>query len=309
MALLLVTSADRVRIWRDALHAVKPDLTIRTWSELQSPDEIEFVLCWQPENGSLGRLSHLRAVFSIGAGVDHILKDTSLPAHIPVVRMLDPSLDNAITQYILLAVLRQHRRIDAYRELQSRGIWKKLGISNLCLPKIGILGLGRLGMRAARLLTELGYPVSGWSRSTKHVEGVTSYCGLEGLAPMLAQSDILVSILPSTQATKGLLNTALFAQLPRGAHVINVGRGEHLVEDDLLAALDTGQISGATLDVFSVEPLPVGHSFWGHPRIIITPHIGGDTIPETAAEFVVGNIEKIRAGRRPVGQIDRRCGY
>jgi glyoxylate/hydroxypyruvate reductase A len=310
MALLLITSADRVDIWRDALHAADPVLTVRLSQDLPgAAKEIEFVLCWQPEPGLLGRLPNLRAVFSIGAGVDHILRDVSLPARVPVVRMIDPSLDNAIVQYILLAVLRQHRKLDAYREQQARGVWNKLGMSNLHMPRIGILGLGRLGARAARLLAELGYPVAGWSRGVKRVDAVESHCGPAGLSTLLARTDILVSLLPSTKETIGILNADLFARLPRGAHIVNLGRGEHLVEGDLLAALDSGQVSGATLDVFCREPLPEGHPFWHNPKIIITPHDGGDTIPRTAAKFVTDNIERIRAGREPVGLIDREKGY
>ena len=307
--LLLITRRERVEIWREALQAAMPDLTIRLWPETGPLDEIEFVLCWMPEAGLLARMPKLRGAFSLGAGVDHLLNDPDLPAHVPVVRMVDPSLSNAIMQYILLAVLRQHRTLDAYREQQAQKTWNKIGISNLNMPRIGILGLGALGARAARILADLGYPVSGWSRSPKTIDGIDARHGQDGLNAVLAQSDILVSVLPNTPATEGLLNAERLARLPKGAHVVNVGRGEHIVDDDLLAALDSNHLPGATLDVFRTEPLPAGHRFWSHPKVIVTPHDGGDTIPRTAARVVVDNIARIQAGETPVGLVDRQAGY
>lgn len=307
--LLLITRPERIAIWQEALQAAMPDLTVRIWPEMGAAADVEFVLCWMPEAGLLARLPNLRGVFSLGAGVDHILRDPALPAYVPVVRMVDPSLGNAITQYILLAVLRQHRKIDAYREQQARGIWNKIGISNLTLPRIGVLGLGELGTRAADMLVRLGYSVAGWSRSAKAIDGVETHYGPDGLDVVLSRSDILVSVLPSTAATQDLLNAERLARLPKGAHVVNVGRGEHIVDDDLLAALDSGHLSGATLDVFREEPLPPGHRFWSHLGVIITPHDGGDTIPRTAAKVVADNIARVRAGEAPIGLVDREAGY
>jgi glyoxylate/hydroxypyruvate reductase A len=309
MTLLLIAYSDRVPIWRDAFRQEMPELKVEVWPDVDSAEQVEFVLSWAAEPGTMARFPGLRGIFSLGAGVDHILRDPALPPHVPVVRMVDSSLSNAITQYILLAVLRQHRNLDAYQDQQNRGVWKKIGISNLNLPRLGILGLGELGARAARALAELGYPVSGWSRTAKTIAGVTTYSGPDGLKSVLETSDILVSVLPYTSETEGILNADLFARLPKGAHVINVGRGEHLVEADLIAALDSGHLAGATLDVFRQEPLPTEHPLWRHPRVIVTPHDGGDTIPRTAVRGVVANIARIRNGQAPVGLVDRQTGY
>jgi glyoxylate/hydroxypyruvate reductase A len=307
--LLLITYPERVAIWREALQVAMPELEVRVWPDIGPAEEVSYVLCWMPEPGLFARLPKLRGIFSLGAGADHILRDKAVPADVPVVRMVDPSLGNAITQYILLAVLRQHRNIDAYREQQARGVWEKIGISNLHPPRVGMLGLGELGARAARMLADLGYPVAGWSRSAKQIDKVETHHGRDGLDAVVRRSDILVSVLPSTPATEGLLDAALFARLPQGAHVINLGRGEHVVEADLVAALDSGHLSGATLDVFRQEPLPAEHPFWRHPKVIVTPHDGGDTIPRTAAKVVTDNIARIEAGDTPIGLVDRHAGY
>lgn len=309
MNLLLITDKRRVQIWLEALNSRLPDLSVRVWPDVGSKEDIDFVLCWDADPQLLSSLPNLRAIFSLGAGVDHILRSKAVPQHVPIVRMIDSSLTNAVTQYALLAVLRHHRNIETYKKQQESRIWKKIGLSNLVMPRVGVLGLGTIGSQISLMLSRLGYPTSGWSRHPKQLKGVTNCVGLEGFDDILSTSDILVSILPKTSQTENILDADAFSRMPHGAYLVNVGRGEHVVDQDLLGALDSGQLSGATLDVFRVEPLPDDHPFWIHPKIMVTPHDGGDTIPGTAALGIAANIKRILNGQQPCGIVDRQDGY
>ena len=309
MALLFRSTVDSAARWRSQLTRLTQQLDIRVWPEIGDPAEIDYALVWRPEPGFLAALPNLKLILSLGAGVDHLLGDPRLPRHLPIVRLVDPHMTNAMSEYVVLQVLRLHRRDLDYRAQQDAGIWRELDQPNAVERRVGILGLGELGQDAAKKLNTLGFDVAGWSRSEKAVAGVGSYAGAAGLALLLARSEILVCLLPLTADTEGILNARTLALLPRGAALVNAARGAHLVEADLLVALASGQISAAVLDVFSEEPLPAGHPFWDHPRIVMTPHVAAFTNPSTAAPIILDNIRRFEEGLPLLNRIDPARGY
>jgi glyoxylate/hydroxypyruvate reductase A len=291
------------------LARLMPEHEIRFWPEIGDPSAIEYALVWQPEPGLLARLPNLKLIVGLGAGVDHLLRDPELPRHIPIMRLVDPYMTDAMSEFVALSVLRLHRQDLDYLAQQRAREWRELEQKNAAERPVGILGFGTLGQDAGRKLKSLGFPVAGWSRSAKAVAGFTTHAGAAGLDALVAGSEILVCLLPLTAATEGILNKALFARLPRGAGLVNAGRGGHLVEEDLIPALDAGQLSGAVLDVVREEPLPPDHPFWRHPRIIVTPHIAAETHPPTAAAIIGAAICRFEA-RLPVANlVDWARGY
>ncbi len=309
MALLIKTDIDRGNAWAEALAANYPELKTYNWPYDGDPAEIDYALVWQPPEGELKRYPKLKAIFSVGAGVDHLASDPDLPEGVPVVRMVEPSLTAGMAEYVTLAVLNHHRFMIDYAAQRREKVWEEL----LQLPaearQVGVLGLGVLGRSALDTLKPFGFKLAGWSRSPKSISGVTCFHGSFGLDEFLAATDILICLLPLTPETEGILNAEAFAKLPVGAAVVNVGRGGHLVEDDLLEALDSGQVGGATLDVFREEPLPEEHPFWEHPRVFMTPHIASMTVPATAVRAVVANIQRLEAGEALQHVVDMKRGY
>ena len=282
--------------WQAAFRAEDPTLEFRIWPESGPAGEVDYVLAWHHAPGSLRHYPNLKAIFSLGAGVEKLLLDKELPVGVPIVRMVDQALTTCMTEYVVLHVLRYHRRMPELEALQRRAQWIELESPPSWERRVGILGLGVLGSDAAAKLVGLGFDVAGWRNRAKHISGVKSFTGEQGLAELLARSEILVCLLPLTSATTGLLNARRFAQMPRGGFVINAARGGHVVESDLLAALDSGQIGHATLDVVSEEPLPATHPFWRHPKVTLTPHNASLTWPPTAVKHIVANIRRHEAG-------------
>ncbi len=285
-----------------------PDLDFRIFPEIGAAEEIAYLAAWTIPSGLFGQIPNLRAIFSVGAGVDQ-LDLASLPPGLPLVRMIEPALVCDIAGYVAMAALMLQRRMPEYLTLGRSGTWRALIAPPVSETPVGLLGLGMLGQAAAASLTALGFPMLGWSRSPRKIAGIDCHAGPDGLAALLGQSRILICLLPLTGETRGILNAALFAQLPRGAGLVNLGRGGHLIEADLLAALESGQISAAVLDVFETEPLPAGHPFWNHPRIVITPHIGAVTGTETGIAALLANIRRFERGERLEGEVDRGRGY
>ena len=294
-----------------AFRAAAPDLQIRLGPDLGALDEIEAVLCWHPPAGLCARLPRLRLVQSIAAGVDHILADPSLPSEPHVCRVIDPDMASGMVAYVVWAIAHRHRHFDQYLARSAAGVWQESPIVPTRLHRVGIAGLGVLGQAVARALAALGYDVAGWSRSPKPdlPEGVMGFHGEDQLDGFLARSDSLVCLLPLTDETVGFLSAELFARLPRGAHLVNVGRGAHLVDRDLLTALDCGQVGAATLDAFTEEPLPADHPFWRHPRVVVTPHIATRTGPAVVVAQFLANLARLDAGAPLIGAIDRQRGY
>jgi len=307
--ILFQSDTDDPEPWRSALIRALPDIDFRVWPEVGRRDEIDYALVWKPPPGLLKGLPRLKAILSLGAGVDHIFGDPELPRGVPITRMLDAGLAVQMSEYALYGVLHFHRQMDRYAEQQRHGEWRQLCAVPPQARTVGVMGLGVLGADFARKAVALGFRVLGWSRSAKHVPGVDAFDAEAGFRRFLACTEVLVNFLPLTPQTRHILDARTFALLPRGAFLINLARGEHVVEPDLLAALDSGQLGGAMLDVFSAEPLAFDHPFWRHPRILITPHIAGQAIAELMVEQVVDNIQRIERGEVPLGLVDSSRGY
>lgn len=307
MALLF--KSDRAPVWLKALRRQAPELEVRVHPEIGDPADIRYALVWAPPPGLLATLPNLRAIFSLGAGIDHLTQDPTLPRGVPVVRMVEPGLTAGMTEFVVMNVLLHHRFMLDYLQQQREGRWREIQQIAAGERRVGILGLGALGLDAVAKLKVFGFDLLGWSRSPKEVEGVRCFSGAAGLDRLLSQTDILICLLPLTEETRGLLNRETFAKLPRGAAVINVGRGPHLVAEDLIAALDSGQLGGATLDVFETEPLPPASPLWRHPRLFLTPHVASMTMPETAVAEVIANIRRCERGEALPNQVDLSRGY
>ncbi|MGI9417703.1 MAG: 2-hydroxyacid dehydrogenase [Geminicoccaceae bacterium] len=309
MALLFLSEADPADPWREALLAELPDLDFRVWpDQVGDPADIDIALVWRPPPTVLASFPNLKAILSLGAGIDALIQDHTLP-DLPLARMVDPSMTATMADYILAAVLRHHRHFDLFEREQRAGRWTFVFPKRPKDRTIGILGLGELGEAAACKLRDHGFDVRGWSRSPKRIEGVQSFHGRDQLESFLEATEILVCLLPLTADTKGILNGSLFAALPKDACLINAARGGHLVESDLLDALGQGQLSAATLDVFETEPPPATSPLWLHERVLITPHVASYCVPETAAKGVAANIERARSGEPLHHLVDRRRGY
>lgn len=310
MALLFICEGEDPTEWETTLRAEIPDLDMRVWPDgVGDPDEIDIVLTWQPPRALLATLPNLKAILSLAAGIEHILRDPELPPGIPIARLIDPGLQTGMVEFVVMEVLRHHRREPEYRAQQLAGRWKLLRQTLSRDRRVGILGLGHLGAACGEMLDRFGFPVSGWSRTEKDLPGIKSYTGEDGLFTLLEHTDILVCLLPLTPDTEDILDATTLGALPRGAVLINAARGKHVVEDDLIEALDSGQLSGATLDVFREEPLPADHPFWSHPDIIVYPHAAAWTLPESAAPVIADNIRRAVAGQTLFGQIEVRRGY
>ncbi len=309
MALLFISHVDSPEDWTRAFAKLMPELEVRAWPNLGRKDEIEVALVWRPPRESLLGLPNLKLIASLGAGVDHLLRDTLLPDGVPVTRFVDDDLTAMMTEYAVLHVLSCHRRLPEYLELQRKGEWRELPQPLARERKVGVMGLGVLGGAAARRLAEFGFDVAGYSRSAKSLAGVTVFAGRDQLKPFLARTEILVNLLPLTPDTEGLVDRALLGALPKGASFINLGRGGHVAEADLAAALESGQIRAAILDVFRKEPLPAESPFWTHPRVIVTPHVASITNPESGARKIIENLKRIRQGLAPLNRVDPSIGY
>jgi len=295
----------------EAFRQTCPDIDLRLGADLGRLDDIDVGVCWFPPHRRLAQLPNLKLVQSLAAGIDHLLADPALPRHLPLCRVVDTTMAAGMKAYVTWAVVEQQRRMRAYVERSAASLWEEQPFENPRRHRVGIAGLGHLGMACAAALASIGYPVRGWSRSpkTELPDRVTGFHGAGQLDEFLSGCDTLVCLLPLTPQTRGFLNAALFAKLPRGAHLINVGRGDHLVEADLLPALNAGQLSAATLDALSQEPLPAGHPFWGDPRILITPHIATRTDRLVIAQQTLANLALLQRGQRPPHQVDLERGY
>jgi len=270
---------------------------------------IRYLLMWRPVPGLAKAMPDLKAIFCFGAGVERLLGSAEVPPQVPIVRMVEPGLTSGMVEYVLWQTLRHHRRIWELEEAQTEGKWAPHWYPASWDRPVGILGFGELGQAAGEKLIEFGFPVRGWSRSKKSHAAIQCFAGMGELPAFLDGLEILVCLLPLTPETKGVLSADLLGRLKPGASLINVGRGGHLVEPDLLAALASGQLIAASLDVFSQEPLPTDHPFWAHPRIFMTPHNASDTDPAGGLAAIARQIERHRAGGGLEHVADRGRGY
>ncbi len=295
--------------WAKAWRAQAPDRRVQVYPDIEDPEAVRYALVWEPPEGLLASLPNLEVIFSIGAGVDHIVKDPMRPKHLPVVRMVEDGLTQGMSEFVALSVLWHHRDMVAFAQQQRDALWAEIEPILAKDRTIGFLGMGALASDAAAKLKPFGFRILGWSRNPKQVAGVEMHDGADGLAAVMQACEILVCLLPLTAETEGLLNAETLGQLPKGAALINVARGGLAVEPDLLAALDSGQLSGATLDVFRQEPLPKDSPFWHHPKVVVTPHIAAKTMAETAVASVLANIARFEAGQPLLNVVDFDRGY
>jgi glyoxylate/hydroxypyruvate reductase len=309
MEVAFVAPEEDPQRWLPGLRAALPAAHFHVWPEVPDPAAIEAALVAKPPAGALGSFPALKLIQSLWMGVDGLLADPTLPREVPLARLVDPGMVAAMGETVLARVLDWHRHLYRYRAQQAARVWQPLPQRLAAERSVGLLGLGELGRHVAQRLLQLDFRVRGWSRRPKRVEGVECFAGRDGLDSLLAACGALVCLLPLTPETRAMLDARTLGLLPRGACLINLGRGAHLVEADLLAALDAGQLAHAYLDVFETEPLPAAHPFWGHPEVSLTPHVAALTEPRTALPFVIRNLERAQRGEPPEALIDRAAGY
>jgi glyoxylate/hydroxypyruvate reductase A len=305
-----VYKADPVRgaEWQRLFAAKAPDIPFHIWPDSGDAEHVRYLAAWQPPADIERQFPKLEVLFSTGAGVDQI-DLAALPPGLPVVRLAEPGVVAGMVEYVTMAVLALHRQLPTYIRQQRDASWAAHSVQPAAKRRVTVLGMGVLGCAVLQQLRAFGFQLAGWSRTRRQLEGVTCHAGAEELPAMLAGTDILVCLLPLTQETRGILDAKLFQHLPRGASLVHVGRGAHLDHQALLDALESGGLSSAVVDVTDSEPLPAGHPFWAHPKILLTPHIASMTQPETAVEQVLDNIRCHQAGAPLMGLVDRSRGY
>ena len=308
MALLLAPQPGTGDVWRRAFAAAMPEVEVRVWPEVGDPATIDIAAVGSVPPGALAKLPNLRLILSLTAGVDTLLSDPSLP-DVPIARTADHDGDAMMNETALLHVLRHHRFMPDYLAAQQRGEWIRRPIKAARERPVGVMGLGSVGLAIANALAKVGFPVAGWVRQPRSVTGIEIFSGREQFDAFLARSEILLNLLPLTPQTHGIVNAELLKALPKGAAFINLGRGDHVVEADLMAALDSGHLAAATLDVYPVEPLPKDSPLWRHPKITVMPHVARRLVPEEVAARICAIIRDFRTGRPLAQAVDRKRGY
>ncbi len=302
-------AADKTEWWCQMLRDLMPEWNVYPINKVPDPDAITYSVLWRPATGSMKPFKNLKAIVSLGAGIDHVLADEELPQHVPIIRTVGTDLTQRMKEYVALHVLRHHRELPAIQANQARQHWEQIVVPPATQRRVGVMGLGNLGAVAADLLKQIGFNVVGWSRTQKDLPGITCYSGAEGLKEFLEGTEILVCLLPLTESTRGILNADTFNQLKRGASIVNAARGPHLVDSDLVEALNSGQISSATLDVFHIEPLPSTHPFWTNPKITVTPHVASLIDAPTGSKIVARNIRTFQETGTVADLADAKRGY
>jgi glyoxylate/hydroxypyruvate reductase len=314
MTILLAINGWDVAPWRERLRALLPEREIVTPETIGDRAAVQYALSWRHSSGALAGLPNLKAIFSLGAGVDHMFHDPELP-DVPIVRVVDADLRDRMSEWVVLHTLIHHRQQRMYDWQQDQRIWDEDADQPAAADvRVGILGLGVLGADAARKLAAIGFDVAGWSRSPRDLEAIACFHGADGLDAMLARTDILVALLPLTPDTRGILNARLFAKLATdgrlgGPILLNAGRGGLQVEADILAALESGVLKAASLDVFEVEPLPEASPLWRHPRVTISPHNAAISTPDEVLRGIADQIVAADRGEKLQNVVDRARGY
>ncbi len=307
MKILLQSPHDRAAEWHAALTSALPDATVAAWPD--APASPDYALVWKPPAELFIRARPTRAIFNLGAGVDALMTVPTLPDDVPVIRLEDAGMAEQMAEYVAFAVLRAYREMDTYAAQQRDGLWQTRPRIDKPSFGIGFLGFGVLGNAVSKTLLPFGFPLYAWSRTRKASADVVSYAGIAELDEFLAKSHVLVCLLPATADTTSLLDRSALRALPSGAHLVNVARGGIVVEEDLIAHLDSGHLAGATLDVFREEPLPPDHPFWHHPRITLTPHVSAVTQVDDSIAQVAAKIRRLERGEPVTGIVDRVRGY
>ncbi|MDR5589498.1 glyoxylate/hydroxypyruvate reductase A [Christiangramia sp. SM2212] len=309
MSVLIVCPGKDPENWVNALKNQHPGMNVYVYPEDHDTEEVEFALSWNHPRGLYKNYPNLKVIASMGAGVDHILSDSALPEGVEITKVVDDTLTEDMGDFVLSQVMNHIRGLHHYVKSQNKKEWEKFQYKRPQDTTVGIMGLGVLGNAVADKLHKNFFKVNGWSRTEKNCENVKSYFGKDQLEEFLQNSEILVCLLPLTEDTENILNADLFDMLPEGAYVINVGRGEHLVEHDLMEMIDNGHLSGASLDVFREEPLPDEHPFWEHTKINITPHIASLTMPESVVPQIAENYDRMKEEEPLKNKVELDKGY
>ena len=300
---------EKIQWWVEMLQGLLPGWTIASIDSIDDVASVKQAVVWRPRPGDLARFPNLEVIVSIGAGIDHVLVDPHLPKDVPIIRTVGDDLTQRMREYVALHVLRHHRDMPRQLQAQAEKDWHAIVVPVAPNRIVGVMGLGNLGAASAKTLSDLGFTTRGWSKSGKTIEGVKTFAGGDGLDTFLSGCEILVNLLPLTEVTKGILNADLFAKLTPGACVINCARGGHLVDEDLLSALESGQIKQATLDVFHQEPLPTDHAFWSHSAITVTPHVASQIDAATGVRLIAANLQEFAATGTCPDMADAERGY
>ena len=308
MKLLFYTAGSNTGAWIEGLSRAMPKAKVATWPEGDT-GSADYALVWKPPPELLVKLDRAKAIFNLGAGVDGLEPMPRSLQNVPLIRLEDAGMAEQMAEYVVHAVLRRYREFDAYAQSQGDGTWQPRQRLDKGSFRVGILGIGVLGVAVAAALAALGFPVDGWSRSRKQIPDLTSFAGAAELQAFLGRCRVLVCMLPLTEETRGMLDRASLSRLSQGAYVVNVSRGALLVDEDLLALIDSGALSGATLDVFQNEPLPSSHAFWHHPHITVTPHVSAVTQIDESVAQIAEKIRRIEAGLPVSGVVDRSRFY
>jgi len=309
MSIVIIRNDQKTMAWKEALLKADPDLEIYAYDEDHDPSQISVAMVWKPPHGALSQYPSLQAIASLGAGVDFLFEDETLPPDVPITRVVDPILAADMSEFVLGVILAQIKNLLVFKQVQPKAKWLPLEYKRINEVTVGIMGLGELGSRLAEDLVRFGFDTRGWSRSEKSLIGLSCFAGNKDLASFLSGTDLLVCLLPLTPNTRGILNKELFALLPKGAYVINVARGGHLIEKDLLDILDQGHLSGAFLDVFAQEPLSEDHPFWKHPKIDMSPHIASVSDVNSVVPQLLDNYRRLQEGQPLLNLVSKSRGY
>jgi len=309
MAIVLIRQDGKLEIWKKAILDQFPDLPVYHYREAHPRDAITMAIVWKHPEGSLEGYPNLKCIASFGAGVDFIFEDPTRPSGATITRVVDDALADDMAEYVITAVMGHLKNMEQYARDKQEGVWHPRPYSRISDHKIGIMGIGTLGLHVAKALLKLGFKVNGWSRHSKDFPEISTFHGASEKTEFLNQTSILVCLLPLTPETQGILNGETLSQLQEGAYLINVARGGHLKEEDLIPLLDSGRLSGACLDVFHKEPLPSDHPFWGHPLIKITPHVASVSDPASVVPQLVENFRRLQNNESLLNQVDPNRGY
>lgn len=308
MSIALLLNRARAEEWKVEINKHLPEIKVEIFPEIENYEEVEFALCWKPEADYFTYFPNLKVIQSGGAGIDHLFPN-DIPSHLHICRIIDPMLKSDMFEHVLTCVMHSMKKFSTYIEEKENKDWRPLLYKSIGETQVTILGLGEIGGYVAERLVQLGFNVNGWSNSPKNLQGVSSFTGIEGLSAAIEDTDFIVNILPLTDATKGILNCRLFDMCPKETVLVNVGRGEHLVENDLLDAIAEKKIAEAYLDVFQQEPLPQSHPFWDCPSIVITPHVASRTNIGSSVLQVVDNYRSMAEGRPLRNEVSLEKGY
>ena len=309
MSIVLIFENKDPKPWEQLLKEKITDTPIEIYPNVKDNSAVEFVICWKPKKNVLAQFPNIKVIQSVGASIDHITNSQQIHEDIIVTRIVDYHLSNDMWEFLLASVLNQLKNFPLYAEHQKLKTWEQRAYKSIKNTTVSILGLGQIGSFVAERFTNIGFEVRGWSTSKKEIQNVKSFAGNEALDTFLKKSDILINLLPLTKETEGILNIKTLQKLPKGAFLINVGRGEHLIEEDLIQLLDNSHLSGALLDVFREEPLPKNHAYWKHPKIIITPHVASLTNVESAAKQIIENYKRFTNNQKLKHIVSIKKGY